>query len=336
MKTTVTLEDVARLAGVSPKTVSRVINGEAHVRPATREAVNRAVNELDYRPNLAARSLAASRSLLIGLLGMRLDANFFRAMYFSGVRACRARGYHLMAEEVPEITASSLAELEASLRQARCDGLILTQLSDQAPVLDMLERLQVPYVRLLPGTDPGRSDAVTNIQGEGVQLLAEHLWQLGHRRVLVSSLLGSGQRDMRAALLASGFRAADLTEVKQDWRGQTPAEMGRQLGEQLLTMNPRPTAVCAYNDEIAAALISHAWAHGLSIPADLTVVGYDDAEISRVMWPPITTVHQPFDQMMSEAVNLLLTPNSGDTPRTVICPLTLKVRESSAPPPAEA
>ena len=335
MKATVTLEDVARLAGVSPKTVSRVINGEAHVRPATREAVNRAVEELDYRPNLAARSLAASRSLLISLLGMRLDAHFFRAMYFSGVRACRARGYHLMAEEVPDINDASLAQLEASLRQARCDGLILTQLSDQEPLLEMLERLQVPYVRLLPLTQPERSDAVTNDQNEGVRLLAEHLRQLGHRRVLISSLLGARQRDMREALLNAGFRDDDLVEIKQDWRSQNPADMGRQLGEQLLAMVPRPTAVCAYNDEIAASLISHAWAHGVRIPADLTVVGYDDAEISRVVWPPITTVHQPFEQMMREAINLLLTPNPDGEPRTVVCPLRLEVRQSSAPPAAE-
>lgn len=342
LKPNTTIDDVAHLAGVSPKTVSRVLNGEAHVREATKAAVEKAIAALGYRPNLAARSLAAARSFLIGLITMRLDAYIFRSMHGSGVRACRERGLHLFVEELfidelreidkqPALDDDTLRYLENSLRQMRPEGVIVSQLSDQPEILDLLERLQIRYVRILPTTDLERSDAVTSDGARGLQLQAEHLWNLGHRHFAVVEPELQWRLPFKNTLLELGCDPARIVSLHFDWR-KPPVEAGSEIAAALLTLPERPTAIHAFNDEVAAGLINYAWAHGVHVPRDLSVLGFDDAEISRAVWPSITTVHQPFEEMIRAAVELLTNPNSDDKPRTVVCPVQLIVRESSGEP----
>lgn len=329
MKPPVTIDDVARLAGVSPKTVSRVVNAEAHVRDATREAVHEAIAALGYRPNLAARSLASSRSMLIGLISMRLDAYIFRAMHSHGVRACRERGLHLIVEELDTLGSDTLRYLENSLRQMRFDGVIVSQLSDQPEILDLLERMQVRYVRISPTTDHGRADSVTSNVDHGLKLLAEHLYSLGHRHIAVASPRKRWRNVMRDALIELGCSPSQILSLPVNWR-KTPVEAGLDIGAAILSQRQRPSAVYAFNDEMAAGLINYAWAHGIHVPRDLSVAGFDDGEMARAVWPPITTVHQPLDEMVRAAVALLAEPAADGKPREVVCPVQLVVRESTA------
>lgn len=331
MKPAITINDVARLAGVSPKTVSRVVNGEAYVRAATKEAVLKAIATLDYRPNMAARSLAASRSFLICLLGMRLDAYIFSSMHSAGIRACRERGLHLMVEELDSIDNESLLYLENSLRQMRCEGVIITQVSDRPEILDLLERLKIRYVRIGAVDKPKRSDSVTSDVAQGQQLLARHFWNLGHRRIAIASPHEQQRSHIYRELIELGCDPADILSLPVNWQ-KPPIEAGIELAATVLSQQKLPTAVHAFNDEIAAGFINYAWAHGLRVPQDISVAGFDDAEISRAMWPPITTVHQPFDEMVRAAVNLLAEPAEDGKPRNIIHPVELVVRASTAEP----
>lgn len=331
LKSGITIDDVARLAGVSPKTVSRVVNGEAHVRETTKEAVERAIAELGYRPNMAARSLAASRSFLICLLGMRLDAYIFSSMHSSGIRACREHGLHLMVEELETIDSVSLRHLENSLLQTRCDGVIISQISEQPEILDLLERLNIPYVRIGSTTDRQRSDSVTSNVEQGQKLLAQHFWDLGHRHIAIASPKERQRSHIYRALIKLGCDPSQILSLPVDWH-KPPIEAGIELAKTVLSQKKLPTAVFAFNDEMAAGFINYAWAHGLRVPQDISVAGFDDAEISRAMWPPITTIHQPFDKMVRAAVNLLAEPAEDGKPRQVIHSVELVVRNSTAAP----
>ena len=331
LKPAITIDDVARLAGVSPKTVSRVVNGEAHVRETTKEAVEKAIAELNYQPNMAARSLAASRSFLIGLISMRLDAYIFSSMHTSGIRACREHGLHLIAEELEAINSDSLRHLENSLRQMHFEGVIVSQISDQLEILDLLEHLKIRYVRIDPNIDRQRSDSVSSNIDQGRQLLAEHLWELGHRRIVVASPEPVWRTAMRDKLIALGCKPAHVQALPVNWR-ISPVEAGAELAAEVLAQRERPTAVYAFNDEMAAGFISYAWAHGVNVPRDISVAGFDDGDISRAVWPPITTIHQPYNEMVRAAVKLLAEPAKDEKPREVICPVELIVRGSTAKP----
>lgn len=328
----VTIKHVAQRAGVSPKTVSRVVNGEPGVREPTRLLVERAIAELGYQPNLAARSLVAARSFVLGLISMRLDAHVFRSLHTAGIRACRERGLHLVAEELDDISPATLRRLEGSLRQMRFDGVVVSQVADVEELLALLERFELPYVRLSPTTQPGRADAVCSDITQGLQLLAEHLWALGHRHFALP-LADQWRHDLlREILLGLGCEPSRIVSVPLNWR-DLPMESGVRLAMAVLSLPERPTAVFAYNDEVAAAFIHHAWAHGVHVPRDLSVVGFDDAEVARVTWPATTTVHQPYDQMIRAAVKLLAEPRAA-APREIVCPVQLVIRGSTAPPPA--
>lgn len=330
MKSAVTLNDVARRAGVSPKTVSRVVNGEANVRSATREAVHKAIADLGYHPNMAARSLAVSRSFLICLLGIRLDTHIFSSLHSAGIRACRERGLHLMVEQLENIDKESLRYLENSLRQMRCEGVIISQLSDQPEILDLLERLHIRYVRIGPTTDADRSDSVISDVVHGQKLLAQHFWQLGHRRIAIAAPQKRQRTHIHEELIKLGCDPAHILSLPINWQNKPVTELGIELAATVLSQRKLPTAVHAFNDEMAAGFINYAWAHGLRVPHDISVAGFDDAEISRAMWPPITTVHQSFDEMVRSAIALLAEPAEDGKPRQIIHPVELIVRESTA------
>lgn len=329
MKPAVTIDDVARLAGVSPKTVSRVVNAEAHVREATKIAVEKAIAALGYRPNLAARSLATSRSMLIGLISKRVDAYIFYSMHSSGIRACRERGLHLIVEELATTDSKSLRHLENSLRGMRFEGVIVSQIPDQMEILELLERLNIRYVRISPNVDLGRSDSVTSNVEQGLKLLAQHFWSLGHRRIAVAAPIQQWSSIMENELIALGCDPAEILPMQVNWK-KPPVEAGRDLAAALLSLPERPTAIYAFNDEMAAGVVSYAWAHGINVPRDLSVAGFDDGQMARATYPALTTVHQPFDEMVRAAVKLLAEPAEDSKPRQIVCPVQLVVRDSTA------
>lgn len=207
----VTLENVAALVGVSAKTVSRVVNNDARVSPETRQRIQKAIEQIGYRPNLAARSLATAQTKLIGLFAPPASSYFFSELVRSATRTCRANGYNLTIEEYDIIRESAVNVYKAGLRNLRCSGIILPAgICDDRELLDLLEEDATRYVRIAPARDLDRAPYITGNHAEGASSIARHLWSLGHRR------FG----------MITGMPAAASTALRRDAFIKTIVDMG--------------------------------------------------------------------------------------------------------------
>ena len=331
-----TMDDVARLAGVSLKSVSRVINAEPHVSARLRERVDAAISALNYVPDTAARSLAGSRTFIVGLLFDNPSPNYTMNIQKGVYDACRANQYHLRIDNVDSTVPR--AEYEASLlglvRNSRCDGFILTPpLTDDAVLLDFLDRSGIRYVRISPALETQRSPSVAIDDAEAAGALARHLWDLGHRHLAV--VLGP-DRHLAAARRRDGFIAAlaelGLSEPVREVAGDFSFEGGIRAGTELMREGPRPTAIFATNDDSAAGVMAACSQAGLKVPVDISVAGFDDSWIARSVWPYLTTVNQPMEKMGYAAASLLLRRGElQGSPR--LLDYSLVVRDSTAAPP---
>ncbi|PNU06801.1 LacI family DNA-binding transcriptional regulator [Novosphingobium guangzhouense] len=331
----VTITDVARHAGVSIKSVSRVINDEPSVRPALKAKVDQAVAELGYRPNFAARALAAGRSFFLGVLFDNPSASYTLQVINGAYAACRAAGYQLVIENIDAAARDVSAQMEDILHSSRLDGMIVTPPAcDSEAVLTALETKGLPYVLLAPGhEEPGASSVASN-DAAGVFELVRHLWGLGHRRFgLINGPATHGASHWRreAFLNALAERGADpATVVMAD--GEFNFSSGIGAGLHILRQTPRPTAIFAQNDDMAAGVFAAAAQLGIKIPDDLSVVGFDDSWIAKSVWPELTTSRQPIWEMTEAAVQLLLNRRKGEKGGNQMFECTLVARGSTAPP----
>jgi len=306
---TITIKDVAARAGVSPKTVSRVINGESYVRAEVREAVQKVVDELGYRPNAFARELSSSRSFLLGLFFDDPASTYAAEVQRGALGRCRALSYHLVVEQVAENSAEWLAECETSLRAVRLGGAILTPpLCDWPELLDLFERHDVPVVRISPGDFPGRTPQVQLDDNSAAQEMTRQLIALGHRDI---AFIQGNPTHHAAARRLEGFRAAMAqaglaTPETRTLQGDFTFRSGLAAAEQLLARPDRPTAIFAANDEMALAVLVVAMRNGIAVPEQLSIAGFDDAPIARMAWPQLSTVRQPNLEMGATAVDLLV------------------------------
>jgi LacI family transcriptional regulator len=322
--------------GVSAKTVSRVVNGDQYVSSKTRERVERAVVALGYRPNLAARALASSRSNMIGVISPYLRGFYYSELHASALSSCRKHGYHVLIEEYVPGGAQKLAQLEEALRSTRLEGVLLTPtVSDDPDVLDLVERLNLRCVRISPGIEIDRMDAVSANQTQGMSELADHLVDLGHKRFGIvaspSTVLSEKRHVMlAAALMRRGIDQADIRIEALDWN-KPITDQARVVAARFLSSEPRPTAIFASSDFVAMPIIQFAFEQGLRVPEDISIAGCDDIDFAAVTWPALTTVHQPIGAMAAEAIALLLSPTSNMT-RHLTLPMPLIARGSTAPP----
>ncbi|UYY79538.1 LacI family DNA-binding transcriptional regulator [Sphingomonas sp. R1] len=333
-----TLKDVAVRAGVSPKTVSRVINGEAYVRPEVREAVQRVVDELGYRPNAFARELSSSRSFLLGLYFDDPASTYAADLQRGALAQCRSLSYHLVVEQVTRDRPGWLAECEASLRSMRLGGAILTPpLCDWPELLDLFARMEVPVVRISPGDFPLRTAAIDMDECGAARELTEALIALGHRAI---GFIQGNPEHHAAARRLEGFRAAMAAAgldvpPERALQGDFTFRSGLEAGERLLAQPQRPSAIFAANDEMALGVLVAAMRAGIAVPEQLSIAGFDDAAIARMAWPPLSTVRQPHVEMAAAAVDLLdgiARRDDGTTAhRSRRLPYTLVLRESSGP-----
>jgi DNA-binding LacI/PurR family transcriptional regulator len=321
--------DVAKAAGVSHQTVSRVLNGHPSVRPVTRQKVLDAMRALSYRPNLAARALVTSRSRIIGILSTS-SGEYGPASSIAAVEAAaRSRGYSVTIANADGLDQASIDEAINHLVDLSAEGLVVV-----APQLQVLESLSsrsfgVPYVTLQTLATVGASELALD-QVEGARLATAHLADLGHERIghlagpadwidATSRLAGfTGEletRGLRADLVAGG-----------DWSAASGYRAGRELIER------GATAVFSANDQMALGLLHAASDAGLSVPARLSVVGFDDTPEAAHYLPPLTTVRQDFAESGRRCVALLL--GEHEPPPSVLPALVL--RSSTAPPPAPA
>lgn len=324
-----TIKEVAKLAGVSFKTVARVVNNEPSVTAERREAVHKAMAMLNYAPNISARQLASKRSYLMALVfgGGGLD-NFARAQT-GAIRRCREAGYQLIVEEV---VPGSESEVATRLHNARVDGVIvLPPLSFHPHLLQALRDRDLRYALISPdGGDPIASSVGLDDKLAAEQMTSR-LIALGHQDI---GFISGGDR--RASTYRRiGYRTA-LENAAIPLRPDLEAEgdfsfkSGEAAARQLLGGSVRPTAIFAANDGMALGVMVAAARLGLRVPEDLSVAGFDDMPYAKLVWPELTTVRRPLREMAAAAVDLLLEPEDGRPPHHVLLDFELIERGSTA------
>ncbi|MEV7874658.1 LacI family DNA-binding transcriptional regulator [Microbacterium sp. NPDC089188] len=324
------IRDVARLAGVSYQTVSRVINNSSALRPETAAKVRSAIAELKFVPNQAARALATSRSKLIGVLGPRTPTHGVASMVQAIESAARAAGYRLT---ITNLATSAPGDVRSSidhLMQQSIEGLIAV--APQTRVVPILDELKLPVpVQIVASTGTATSH---NDQTAGARAAVRHLIELGHTRILhIAGPRDWVEADHRMRGYLAEMDANDLSPrppVLGDWT----AQFGFEAGLELLRTEDA-TAVFAGNDHMALGFMHAVRAIGRSVPEDISVVGFDDVPESAHLWPPLTTVRQDFVGIGTRAMTDLLAAlgeATGEDSSSDPAQLRLIVRSSTAPP----
>ena len=334
-----TINDVARLAGVSIKTVSRVMNNEPNVREETRTKVKDAASRLHYRPNLLARSLAGARSFLVGLLYDNPSSSYVIDMQQGVIERCRQSGYHVLSEPQDSLAPDIGRAIASLLATIRLDGVILTPpLCDMAVVLDAVEAAGVPYVRVSPSLFPGRSALVEMDDTQAAYEMTQFLLARGHSDIgFVRGHPEHGSSHRRYDGFVKAMREAGAEpHSRRIAQGFNSFASGREAAKALfMDAANLPTAIFASNDEMAFGVMAYAQQTGVRIPDQVSVVGFDDTPGSMIIWPHLTTIRQPVTDLAFAAADMLLSrasaeedaPNFSDTRREL--PFDLIERESA-------
>ena len=335
----VRIEDVASLAGVSMKTVSRVLNNEPNVRAQTREKVQAAVAELNYKPHPSARSLAGHRSYLIALLYDNPSPSYLMEIQSGVLDACETHHYGMMLRPLnysPASDAEFIHTVESLVVHGRPDGLILTPpITDHPTLGKRLAELNVPYACISPRDWSGCIGANLDEVHAASEMTA-HLIALGHRRI--AHITGhpdhgaSGWRlqGYRDALQRAGLRFDPNLVVA----GEFSFDSGISAARRLLDLKQPPTAIFSANDDMAAGVINAACERGMVVPRDLSVCGFDDTPMSHQIFPALTTVRQPAREMgCIAATQLLRALRNPESCEMVHVPYTLQLRKSTGPVP---
>ena len=299
--------DVARLAGVSPMTVSRVVNGNVTVRASTRKKVADAVAALNYTPNQVARILAGSKPVRVGFLYSRPSGAYLTEFLLGLLSQASLNNVQLFVEKC--VLGEQALEQTQRLIDKDLDGIILPPpLCDHQPIVDRILDAGIPLVVVAGGPRDERVNAVWIDDRQAAYQMTRHLLDLGHQRI--GFISGHPGQSVSAPRLA-GFQAA-----LQESGVELPPELivsglfnyrsGLEAAEQLLALADRPTAIFASNDDMAAATVAVAHRLGLDVPSDLTVAGFDDTALATTIWPALTTVHQPIVEMAEMAVQCLM------------------------------
>ena len=336
MASRVRIEDVAAAAGVSMKTVSRVLNREPNVREDTRERVQRAVDKLKYIPSFSARSLAGNKSYLVALIYNNPSANYLMEVMGGVLEACEAEQYGMLLCPLEPEGPKLISAIETLVVRSQPDGLILTPPITDAPgLLRRLAELDIPFASVSPKVQK-KCVGVAMDETQAAFDMVAHLVSLGHRRI--AHLVGHpshGASDWRLTGYRQGLERAGLKfDPSLVVQGEFSFDSGVRGAEKLLSLKKRPTAVFAANDDMAAGVIHAALESNLRVPEDLSVCGFDDTPMSGQIFPSLTTVHQPTHEMgrlvTMELLASIHRPGSG---RMLHVPYTLQVRRSTGPAP---
>ncbi len=302
------MKDVARLAGVSTSTVSHVINNDRFVSDAVREKVEAAIKTLNYAPSALARSLKINQTRTIGML-ITASSNPFYSELVRGVeRSCFERGYSLVLCNTEGDEQRMNRNLE-TLMQKRVDGLLLLCTETHQPSLEIMHRYPaIPTVMMDWAPFNGDSDLIQDNSLLGGDMATQYLINKGFTRIACitgpldktpARLRLEGYRD---AMIRAGLTIREGDEIESDFEFGG----GFDAMQSLLAMRERPQAVFIGNDAMAVGAYQSLYQAGLKIPQDMAIVGYDDIELARYMTPPLTTIHQPKDELGELAIDVLI------------------------------
>lgn len=304
-KNTVTMADVANLAGVSTMTVSNVLNNKPSVLPEKREAVLEAIHKLNYQPNVAARALASAGTIRIGLLYRDVESAILSAMLVGALKASARLGFQLIIRNYDE--AKPLDDV-AGFAVSGIDGLLLPPpLCELVSFSGISAKLNIPMVGMAPGTNLSDFPAVRIDDELAAYEATCLLLDKGHRKIGYVKLPGAMVGQTRLAGVRRAFEERNLAlDERFVWEARPIYEAGLTLAEKVCGLNERPTAILAGSDDIAAAFVNvmHRW--GLNVPEDISIVGFDDTPIAVKIWPPLTTVRQPLAQIAERATERLI------------------------------
>lgn len=312
-----TINDVAREAGVSKKTVSRVINQSPFVKEETRERVAAVIEMLGFTPDPQARGLAFRRSFLVGLIYDNPSPTYVVNMQQGVLDALKGSGLELVVHPCNRDAPSLLEDIRGFVERQRLFGVVMPpSVSEDERVIELLRELECPYVRIASvALDEPQSMVVTH-DGIGAAEAADHLADLGHRRIALvrgpdlfrsSAVRGRGFQDALAA------RGVPL-DPAYDFKGAYTFESGVEAGRALLALDVPPTAIFTLNDDMALGVMQAARERGLELPRDLSVVGFDDLPMAARAWPNLTSVRLPIRDMGRMAAEKLLAPMRGLDP----------------------
>ena len=344
------IRDVARLAGVSHQTVSRVLNEHPSIRDATKSRVLAAIDELHFRPSRAARMLSRQRSQTIGILAAAVGGHYGPASSVSAIEeAAREQGYYATVAHLASVAPSAISGAISELLSQDVEGIAIV--APRTTVLSLLAELPVSVPIVAAQGEPRSATGipVASINQEtGARMVLGHLIDQGHRRILHVA----GPPDWNDAQLRLRAYKAELQEAGLpfapplfgDWTADSGFEIGRALTRDAAG-SPHPglpfTAVFSSNDQMALGLIHAFRAAGLDVPRDVSIAGFDDIPESAHFWPPLTTVRQDFRALGTRCVTMLLDAihepedHAVADPAASVAPLVepqLVIRSSVAPP----
>jgi LacI family transcriptional regulator len=339
-----TIRDVARQAGVSVATVSRVLNGTARVADGTRQRILDAARQLHYQPHAAARSLSLRRTNAVGVVLPDLHGEFFSELLRGIDTTAQRAGLHLLVSSSHHDRTGIAAALHAM--RGRVDGLlVMTPDLDAAALAESLPA-GIPVVLVSCDVPGGDVDVLWIDNVGGAHAVVRHLLALGHRRI---AHVGGSPQHLDARMRRQGWQDALRTAgVEPDdalvAEGDFTEEGGWRATLSLLARSHVPTAVFAASDAMAVGVMGALREHGVCVPGDVSVVGFDDIALARYVTPPLTTVRVAADRLGARATELLLgragaerpPPAVSDAPRRELLPAELVTRASTAPPPSRA
>ncbi|MBP7339785.1 LacI family DNA-binding transcriptional regulator [Niveispirillum sp.] len=336
----VTISDVAEYAGVSIRTVSRVLNRSPKVNAQTREQVEAAIKTLGFRPSARARGLATGQSFLIGMVHNDRNALVLDEVQRGMVREATRRGYEIVIHPTHTPTEGAVDDVLEFINRSRVDGLVvLSPVSTIDGLPQALAAAGVPAVALSPTALSGYTGLVIFDERAAAADVARHLVALGHTRIaLVSGPATAHSARERRTGFISALLERGCTLLGEE-EGDYGFNSGALAAARLLNLNPRPTAIFAANDVMAAGVLKAAAARGIAVPRDLSVVGFDGSILAEMLTPSLTTVHRPMGDMAQLAtVWLINMAERGEAPVQPVFHqhLTLVPGASSAAAPSGA
>ncbi|MEI8665363.1 LacI family DNA-binding transcriptional regulator [Pseudoalteromonas sp. B28] len=331
----VTINSVASHAGVSKKTVSRVLNNEPNVSAATREKVLAVFKELDYTPNPIARGLAQNRSFIIGCLYDNPSKSYITRVQTGALEACKENNYNLLIHPCEFRGEALINNIEQLLQTSRLDGIVLTPpFGDFAELASFLKSKKIPYARVASALLQDDSISVRSNDEQGAFEITEHLINLGHKSIAFikghpdHSATQQRFKGYRRSLASHGIEFDERLVEEGNFSYHSGVDSARSI----LDLSPRPTAVFASNDYMAAAVLKLATQRQLKVPDDISIAGFDNAPIARHIWYELTTIAQPVEEMTKQAVTQLIShiAQPQEQPYQVTLESRLITRESTS------